>query len=131
MEQARSHYEKAKALFEIVGDMRLTQQVVQNLDNLYEYDYSVSKLFDKSGIVSQEHYKADLILDFLQKNLEFTLRQGDERRNANIYFNLGNLHCKLGDRDLARVHYEKAKALYQMVGDAQKAQVVAQALRGL
>jgi tetratricopeptide (TPR) repeat protein len=48
-----------------------------------------------------------------------------------LYFNLGMLYHEQGDVKQARAHYEKAKALYEMVGDTQRAQKAAQQLRRL
>ncbi|TEU16492.1 MAG: tetratricopeptide repeat protein, partial [Anaerolineales bacterium] len=56
---------------------------------------------------------------------------GDRHSAAIVYFNLGNLYREQGDVAQARAHYEKAKALFEMVGDARNAQRAAQALRRL
>ena len=58
-------------------------------------------------------------------------KTGDRHTSANQYFNLGALYYNQGDQTQARPHFEKAKALYEMVGDAQGAQDAVQALRRL
>jgi hypothetical protein len=58
-----------------------------------------------------------------------------ERRKLGIraksVFNLGILYREQSDRDQAQTHFEKAKALYEMVGDARGAQNAAMELRML
>ena len=72
-----------------------------------------------------------LALEYYHKDLAITERIGDRHGAAISYFNLGGLYRKQGDREQARSHYEKAKALFEMVGDAQRAQKAANALRNL
>jgi tetratricopeptide (TPR) repeat protein len=70
-------------------------------------------------------------LEYYHKSLQIKERIGDRHNAANAYFNLGNLYREQGDAAQARAHYEKAKALYEMVDDARWAQRAAQALRGV
>jgi tetratricopeptide (TPR) repeat protein len=70
-------------------------------------------------------------LEYFHKSLTISERIGDRHGAAISYFNLGSLYREQGDVRQARVHYEKAKALYEMVGDAPHAQQAAQALREL
>ena len=71
-------------------------------------------------------------MEFHRKDLAITERIGDHHNAAISYFNLGNLYREnIGDLAQARAHYEKAKALYEMVGDVPRAQQAARALRGL
>jgi len=70
-------------------------------------------------------------LDYYHKSLIITEHNGD-RHNAGIaYFNLGILFSNQGDKAQARIHFEKAKALYEIVGDSQWAQNAAMELLGL
>ena len=70
-------------------------------------------------------------LVYYHKSLEIQERVGDWPNAAITYFNLGSLYSKQRNRKQAHTHYEKAKALYEMVGDLQHALQAAQALRRL
>lgn len=70
-------------------------------------------------------------LEYYDKSLTITERIGDEAGAANTYFNLGNLYADAGNRNLAWQHYEKARALYEMLGQSQDAQDAARALQTL
>ena len=48
-----------------------------------------------------------------------------------MYFNLGVLYHETDDRDQARRNFEKAKALFEMLGLSREAQQVAKALQTL
>jgi hypothetical protein len=63
--------------------------------------------------------------------LEDMERIGDRHGAAGQYFNLGNLYRKQGDQKQAHLHFQRAKALFEMVGDAQHAHLAAQVLKGL
>jgi len=68
---------------------------------------------------------------YYHQALKILERIGDRHAAATFYFNLGNLYRQQGDVAQARAHYEKAKALFEMVGDAPHAQQAAEALRWL
>ena len=71
-------------------------------------------------------------LTYHRKSLAIKERGGDWHGAAYSYFNLGNLYLKQGDREQARIHYERARALFEMVGyDGWQAQDAARKLRRL
>jgi predicted negative regulator of RcsB-dependent stress response len=70
-------------------------------------------------------------LEYFHKSLDILERTGDRHSAAIFCGNLGGLYQEQGDVKQARVHYEKAKALFEMVGDAPHAQQAAQQLRRL
>ena len=70
-------------------------------------------------------------LEHYEKSLKMKERIGDQHGAAISYFNLGILYSKTADRDQARQHFEKAKALYEMLGLSRDAQDAAQALQTL
>ena len=70
-------------------------------------------------------------LAYHHQSLKILERIGDRHNAAGTYFNLGVLYRQQGDVAQARAHYEKAKALFEMLGVAQWAQRAAQALRRL
>jgi len=47
---------------------------------------------------------------------------------AILYYNLGLFNHQLGQSDQARLHLQKAKTLFEMVGDIPMIQMVAQSL---
>ncbi len=52
--------------------------------------------------------------------------------DARAHFkNLDNRRCRSGSTSATRAHFEKAKALYEMIGDARNAQDAARELREL
>ena len=65
------------------------------------------------------------------RSLSILERIGDQHTSAIIYDNLGILYHSQSDRIQARAHYEKANALYEMVGDTQGTQKTAQELQEL
>ncbi|VFN02669.1 MAG: Tetratricopeptide repeat-containing protein [Candidatus Kentron sp. G] len=68
-------------------------------------------------------------LEFYGKSLAITERIGDQHTSANQYFNLGTLYRDtIGDREEARANLERAKAIFEQVGDAPNAQKAARAL---
>ena len=71
-------------------------------------------------------------LRFYKKDLEITEEIGDQHGVAVSCFNLGLLYFrKIGDCKEARVHFAKARELFQIAGDASLAERAEQALRGL
>nr|VFK61080.1 MAG: Tetratricopeptide repeat-containing protein [Candidatus Kentron sp. TUN] len=71
-------------------------------------------------------------LMFYKRDLEITEEIGDRHSAAISYFNLGLLYFrKIGDYKKARAHFEKAKELFEIAGDAPHAEQVDKALQGL
>jgi tetratricopeptide (TPR) repeat protein len=71
-------------------------------------------------------------LEYYRKSLDILERVGDHHSAAAAYCNLAILYRDdIGDLGQARAHFEKAKALFEMVGDAGKTHNAARALREL
>ncbi len=56
--------------------------------------------------------------------LEKEEKTDDQHGEADTYFNIGHLYFDQGDQSQAHIHFEKGKALYEMVGDSHMAQKV-------
>ncbi len=71
-------------------------------------------------------------LKFFLKSLEIQERIGDLHNAARTYYKLGMLyHKNNSDSKQTRIYYEKAKALFDMVGDVDKAQAAERLLHKL
>ena len=69
---------------------------------------------------------------FYRKALDIETRIGDHHNAGMTYFSLGLLYLDdIGDPEQARLHFEKAKSLFELVGDAEHAQQAARELRSL
>ncbi|MCP4696841.1 MAG: tetratricopeptide repeat protein [Gammaproteobacteria bacterium] len=70
-------------------------------------------------------------LELYRKSLDSLERVGDPHNATHICFNMGILYRDdIHDPAQARTHFEMAKALYEMVGDAQGVQKTVRALSG-
>jgi tetratricopeptide (TPR) repeat protein len=70
-------------------------------------------------------------MEYYHKALEITERIGEQHLSAEIYANLGLLYNQQGDKAQARAHYQKSKALLEMVGNPLQVQEMAQRIRRL
>ncbi|MBT8420688.1 MAG: soluble NSF attachment family protein, partial [Gammaproteobacteria bacterium] len=115
LDEAIGMHEKAVAIYERIGNEPNAAQVYGNLAICYKQKGDVARA-----------------LEYYRQSLAITERIGDRHTSANQYFNLGTLYRdEIGDKTEARTNLEKAKALFEQVGDAPHAQDAAQALKEL
>lgn len=115
LDEAIRVYEKALEIMERNNDEAGIARQYGNLGRLYS----------KKGNKTQAR-------EYYLKSLDISNRIKDLHTSARQYLALGNLYRDdFRDRTQASVQYEKAQALFQMVGDADGVQRVASALRGL
>ena len=108
-------FEKALEIMQRIGDEPVVARQYGNLGICY----------GEKGDVARE-------LESYRKSLDIKERIGDRHGAANTYYNLGGLYRdEIDDRGQARAHFEKAKALFDTVGDVPHAQQAAVALRQL
>ena len=114
-DEAIQMYEKALALIKRIGEQQGIAKIYNNLANVYI----------QKGDTAQT-------LENYRKALDIMEHCGDHHGAAETYFNLGLIYGKaIGDLTVARQHFEKAKALYELMGDAEHAQQAARELRSL
>ena len=91
-----------------------------------------ANIYGNLGELHRRQKKVAPALEFFRKSLEIKEQLGDRHGAAMTYLNLGYLYRdNINDHAEARKNFERAKALFEMVGDARNAQEVAQALREL
>jgi tetratricopeptide (TPR) repeat protein len=102
-------YEKALAIMQLIGDEPGMSRQYNNLATCY-----------------QSMSDTALKLEFYGKSLEIKVRLGNHEGAAVTYFNMGLLYGRdIGDHAQAHIHFEKAKALFEIVGDMESAQQAA------
>ncbi|MEI7868412.1 MAG: tetratricopeptide repeat protein [Candidatus Methylumidiphilus sp.] len=155
LDRAQEMFRKALAIHEKLGDQESMARQYYNLGTSYgeqgKLDQAIKTLnnaleinakIGNESVVAQIYctlatfynIKGDIAytLDFYNKSLNIAGRIGDNKTSATTYFNLGILHRDdIGDANQARQHFEKAKALFEMLGLSEDAQRVARELRSL
>ncbi len=83
-----------------------------------------ANVFRKMGELeqAQNHFIQALIIDE---------RIGDERGKAMDHFNLGMLCLRMEDDQQARPHLQRARDLFELAGDKDKARITIQLLQGM
>ncbi len=152
-EQAADMYRKCLAITERLGDEATSANQYGNLGDIYttqgDLDNAIlmfeqalkimQRIGDEpkiamqySGLGKCYQLKNDTVhaLQLYEKSLGISKRIGDKYLEAQTYLLLGTLyHLKLDDPIQSRDHYEKARALYEMLGNVEKAQEITEALR--
>ncbi len=115
LDEAIRMYEKALKIMKRIGD-----------------EPGVTRQYGNLAICYQQKGRVALALEFYRKSLDIMEAIGDRHGAAVLYFDIGTLYRdEIGNNDEARAHIEKAKALFEMVGDEQGAQKAAKALRDI